>query len=412
MERKLNTPPNVLIYPASKGWKVSYSEGETEPAITRFDTLTELAASLPAGSVVKIALPMSMVLVERMTMPALDRNELRGMVHLQLEKSLPFQVEDVTCNFQVVKQTESESSLMALAINNAQFNTLCQPLRERGLLPQKVTFFAMHLARLCPENEVALLIYREDEKLVLAIYEKRKLAYLQVLPSVSVPELMEEIPSILFRAELDGVSTDFPTIYLDRNLPEMESPLKAVLSLPVEAISTDEGIADVDCDLLPESFQRERHQSAQSAKLKSNLITAAIAYLLVLATGFICLIWLQYRVNKVDARIASLKPDIDFVQARVSRWNALSPAIERDHFVVELLFQVCSSLPSDGIRITNFEVSKDQFMVEAEAPTAALAIDFGDQLKANAILQSYHFEIGPPSLLANEHAQLRIIGKL
>jgi len=145
VERKLNIPPTVLIHPASKGWKVSYPGGAPEPADTRFDTLKELAASLPVGSIVNIALPVSAVLIERMTMPATDRNELRGMVHLQLEKSLPFQVEDVTCNFQVLNQTGSESSLMALAINNAQFNSLCQPLRDKGLLPRKATFFPMHL---------------------------------------------------------------------------------------------------------------------------------------------------------------------------------------------------------------------------------------------------------------------------
>jgi len=380
--------------------------------VDRFDTLAELAGTLPPESVVKIALPVSMVLMERMTLPALDRNELRGMVHLQLEKSLPFQVEDVTCNFLILKQTEAESSVLALAINNEQFNTFCQPLRQKGQLPQKATFFALHLGKLCPETGVSLVIYKEEGNTILSIFENRKLAFLQVLPAVSVPELMEEIPAILFRAELDGISTDFPSILLDRNLAELESPLRGVLALPVQSISTEEGIEDNDCDLLPDSFQQERHHRVQSAKLKSNLITAAIAYLMLVATGFVCLILLQYRVNKVDSQITRLKPDIDFVQSRVARWNALAPAIEKDRFVVELLFQVCSSLPSDGIRITNFETSKDQFMVEGEAPTAALAIEFGDQLKANPSLKDYHFEIGQPSLLPNEHAQMRIIGKL
>jgi len=411
VERKLNIAPTVLIHPASKGWKASYS-GAPTPSVDRFDTLAELAGTLPPESVVKIALPVSMVLMERMTLPALDRNELRGMVHLQLEKSLPFQVEDVTCNFLILKQTEAESSVLALAINNEQFNTFCQPLRQKGQLPQKATFFALHLGKLCPETGVSLVIYKEEGNTILSIFENRKLAFLQVLPAVSVPELMEEIPAILFRAELDGISTDFPSILLDRNLAELESPLRGVLALPVQSISTEEGIEDNDCDLLPDSFQQERHHRVQSAKLKSNLITAAIAYLMLVATGFVCLILLQYRVNKVDSQITRLKPDIDFVQSRVARWNALAPAIEKDRFVVELLFQVCSSLPSDGIRITNFETSKDQFMVEGEAPTAALAIEFGDQLKANPSLKDYHFEIGQPSLLPNEHAQMRIIGKL
>ena len=413
MERKLNSPaPSVLIHPASKGWHACFSG--TVPAVpgARFDTLEELAASLPSQSVVKIALPVSMVVVERMTLPALDREELRGIVHLQLEKSLPFPVEDVTCDFQVIKQTESESSLLAMAINNEQFNSLCQPLRDRALLPQRATFFAMHVGRLSAPDQTSLFLYRENEKVVLSIYEKTKLTFIQLLPSASIPELMSEIPAILFGAELDGVATDFPGICLDRNLVEMESALVELLALPVKLISTDQVPEDEECDLLPPSFLRERKQRDQTARIKSNLVTAAIVYLMLLAAGFACLIWLQHRVTKVDNRIAALQPDIDFVKTRVSRWNALAPAIERDRFVVELLYQVCTSLPSDGIRITSFEVSKDQFMVEGEAPTAALAIEFGDQLKQNAALQAYRFEIGPPTLLANEHAQMRIFGKL
>ena len=150
-----------------------------------------------------------MVVVERMTLPALDREELLGMVHLQLEKSLPFPVEDVTCNFQVIKQSQADSSLLAVAINNAQFNSFCQPLRD-PTAAQKVSFFAMHLGQVCPPDQVALLIYQEDEKLVLANFHKRKLAFIQILPSVPVPKLMGEIPAILFGAELDGVSHGFP----------------------------------------------------------------------------------------------------------------------------------------------------------------------------------------------------------
>lgn len=344
-------------------------------------------------------------------MPALDPSELRGMVHLQLEKSLPFQVEDVTCNFQIVSQTESESTLMAVAVNNAQFDSLCQPLRARGLLPQKASFFAMHLGQLCPGDQAGLLIYKEDEHLVLAIYEKRKLSYVQVLPPASVSELVQEIPAILFRAELDGVSTDFPSVFLDSNLPEMESGLKELLSLPVQIVSIEQGKGVGDCELLPESFLRERQQRNQTARLKSNLVTAAIGYFMLLATAFACLIWLQFRVNKLDARIQKLNPDIEFVKKRVARWEALAPAIERDRFVVELLFQVCKSSPSDGIRITEFEASKDQFMVKAEAPNLGLAVDFGNQLKANPALQSYHFDT-PPAMFANDRAIMNITGKL
>ena len=193
----------------------------------------------------------------------------------------------------------------------------------------------------------------------------------------------------------------------------MEPALKELLSLPVKLVATDQ-VAELEgCDLLPESVHREIKERAFKPS-GTNPISSPqpSSILILLAAGFSCLIWLQHRVNKIDAKIAAIQPDIDFVNSRVARWNALVAAIERERFVLELLFQVCSSLPSDRIRITSFEISKDQFMVESDSPSAALAIEFGDQLKKNPALGAFHFETGPPTLLENEHAQTRIFGKL
>ncbi len=52
-------------------------------------TMEEAAASLPEDATVSLSLPVSAVLMERMRLPSTDREELGGMVTLQLEKTLP-----------------------------------------------------------------------------------------------------------------------------------------------------------------------------------------------------------------------------------------------------------------------------------------------------------------------------------
>ena len=81
----------------------------------KFATLAEAAAALPAGTHLHLALPCQAVLLERMTLPATDRAELAGMVHLQLEKSLPFPIEDVSADFLIVETGETESTLVSAA---------------------------------------------------------------------------------------------------------------------------------------------------------------------------------------------------------------------------------------------------------------------------------------------------------
>ena len=92
--------------------------------------------------------------------------------------------------------------------------------------------------------------------------------------------------------------------------------------------------------------------------------------------------------------------------------GAIAPAIDPHRYTVEILYQVSSSLSSEDIRITTYDQTPAQFMVEGEAPTAGSAIDFGDRLKNNPELKDFKFDITPPTILPNEHAQFRIFGKL
>ena len=57
-------------------------------------------------------------------------------------------------------------------------------------------------------------------------------------------------------------------------------------------------------------------------------------------------------------------------------------------------------------------MSPGSFIVEGEAPTASMAVGYGDALKSDPGLQSFQFESGPPEILPNEHAHFRIAGKL
>ena len=79
---------------------------------------------------------------------------------------------------------------------------------------------------------------------------------------------------------------------------------------------------------------------------------------------------------------------------------------------MELLYQASRNLPTDGIRITEFDLQATQWRIIGEAPTANLAIDYVSRLKAEKELKTFLIEAKPPQLLPNEHAQFTIYGKL
>ena len=117
-------------------------------------------------------------------------------------------------------------------------------------------------------------------------------------------------------------------------------------------------------------------------------------------------------LEKLKKEATSLQVRVDSVLDQKARWKALAPAIDQRRFAVELLFQTCQSLPTPEARITRFDLGQGQFMVEGETPNAQQAVEFGEKLRGRPELSDFRFESGQPVILANEHAQFRIFGKL
>jgi hypothetical protein len=138
---------------------------------------------------------------------------------------------------------------------------------------------------------------------------------------------------------------------------------------------------------------------------------AGAVYLALLFGAFGYVLWLNSRVKSLDRKIAAADPQIEFVRNRQQRWQALAPAIDPRLYPIELLFQIFQSMPSADIRITTFDQTPTQFMIEGEAPSASLAIEFGEKIKNNSALDMFVFEMAPPVILPNDHAQFRIFAR-
>jgi len=398
----------ALLTPDADGWRLSRSG----VAPKKIATLGEAAADLPAGLRLHLALPCQAVLLERMTLPATDRGELAGMVQLQLEKTLPFPIEEVSADFVVVESGESESTLVAAAAQHAQLDALCAPLRERGRLPDKITPFAMHIAASCPPGETVLAVYPEQGQLVAAICEKSRLAWTHVIPALDAGTLRDALPQMLLGAEMEGVPTAITRVRLSQECASLSETLGDFFQIPVEIASFDGELPEPDVNLVPVSWQDDLQRGERAAQWRQRLVAAAVLYVLAIVAAFAYLAWLKANARKVDAQYAAAQPVLQFVQSRQLRWKTLAPAIDPSRYAVEILYQANKNLPTDGIRITEFDLQATQWRIIGEAPSANLAIDYVSKLKDEKELGAFLIDAKPPQLLPNEHAQFTIYGKL
>ena len=398
--------------PAADGWRVGGLVDGESARVAR--TMEEAAASLPDDATVSLSLPVSAVLMERMRLPSTDREELGGMVVLQLEKTLPYSGDELTSGFDIIRQEANECDLLAIAVSNEQLDGLCEPLRTRHKLPDQVAIFAIQLAARFPAEEVLALIFREVDATILAVAQHGKLVAAHACPTTDREEFLTELPRLLLAAELEGTPVNFTKVLVERELVDWIEGLRAQFGdVWIERVSMDAPVAPGSVNLVPLGWTQRQQQLAQKAKVRDWLALVGVIYLCLLLVAAAYVLWLQRQVGKVNAQVAQATPAMDSIIARKARWMDLAPATDPTRYTVELLHQINRSLPSSDLHVTIFDQSApSQFMVEGEAPTASMAVLYLEALRNNPDLKAFHFDGGPPEILPNEHAHFRIFGKL
>jgi hypothetical protein len=398
--------------PAPDGWRVGGIVDGESARMAR--TMEEAAASVPDGASVTLSLPVSAVLMERMRLPSTDREELGGMVVLQLEKTLPYSGGELTSGFDIIRQEENECDLLAIAVSTEQLDGLCEPLRSRRKLPDRVAIFAIQLAARFPNEEVLALIFREADATILAVSQQGKLVAAHTCPTTHRDDFLAELPRLLLAAELEGTPVNFTKVVVERELAGwMDGMREQLPDVSIERVSLDAPLAPGPVNLVPEGWTQEARKVAQRAKLRDWLALAGMIYLFLLLAAAASIIWLRHQVTQIDSQVAAATPAVDSIASRRARWTALAPATDPTRYTVELLQQIYKSIPDDSLHVTIFEqTTPSQFMIEGEAPNPNIAVQYMDALRNNPDLKPFQFDGGPPDVLPNEHAHFRIFAKL
>ncbi len=397
----------ALVFPGATGWRVRLPSGQMQSV----QALDDAAAALPAGAQVHLALPCTSALFERMTLPSIDRDELSGMVQLQLEKTLPYSVDEVSSDFDVIHQADSESTLLSVVANHSQLDRLCEPLRSKAIFPEKVTVYAQHVAATCPLDETVLCLWPEDDQLVVAVCEHGKLGYAQTLPHTDPATVSAQLPALLLRAEMEGVPTDFARVRIEQACGGLRDELASQLGRPVDVFSFEDVLPEPRTNLVPAPWLEEVRRLQSSGQTRGRLQVAAMLYLIGIALACLYLAWLKRQVQTLDGQIAQTQPLVEFQQSRQAKWQDLAPAIEPGRSAVEVLNLLFANLPSKEVKFTLFEFGPKNFKIECEAPSANLWTEFTDKLRKEPGLSFTKIDSPPPQILNDGRVKFTVFGR-
>ena len=375
--------------------------------------LASLEDALPLLSVsdeLILGLPLSAVVAQRLRLPTVDPQEFAEMVRIQIEKAVPYSLDEITIDFEIIEQAEADSVVSAVAVHNGKLNEVAAPLLNRGFIPSQVTVYAAQRAATHAAAGHALLIYREDETIVCVISENGKLSLTRMIEGLDAAQLQMDLPQLALSAELQGIGSSFPTVLLDESCLQLRETVEYLFASRPELINVETPPAAVKLNLLPFG-----HVPAVKSlgKIRMALRLPALGG----RTTHGCLLCRAYPGGDVlpqaapDWRIAADAPKVEFVRQTEAKWNALAPAIDPRYYPIEVLLQIFDSLPSPDVRITAYNQSARQVSVDGEANTTALAFQFAEKVKKNAELRTFQFEMAAPRILPNDHAQFRLEGK-
>jgi hypothetical protein len=376
--------------------------------------LASLEDALPLLSVsdqLTLGLPLSAVVAQRLRLPTVDPQEFAEMVRIQIEKAVPYSLDEITIDFEIIEQAEADSVVSAVAVHNGKLNEIATPLLNRGFIPSQVTVYAAQRAATHAAAGHALLIYREDETIVCVISENGKLSLTRMIEGLDAAQLQMDLPQLALSAELQGIGSSFPTVLLDESCLQLRETVEYLFSSRPELINVETPPAAVKLNLLPESWRQRRSQVVRQSQWRRRLLWAGGVYAGLVVLLALYLFGLRLALGRLDRRIATDAPKVEFVRQTEAKWNALAPAIDPRYYPIEVLLQLFDSLPSPDVRITAYNQSARQVSVDGEAKTTALAFQFAEKVKKNAELRTFQFEMAAPRILPNDHAQFRLEGK-
>ena len=403
---KQNGATPAFLGPDAHGWRVSVAGGADRSVAT----LGEAIAALPADANVELALPCQSVLIERHQLPSTDRAELADMLQLQLEKTLPYPIDDVSHGFEVLTQNESESTVITFAASRTQLDALCAPLREKGRIPARITLHALRVAASCPDTGTILALWPEQEQTACAIVTAGKLAWAQPIPGLGADAVLAALPGLLLSAELQGVPADFSEIRISDEASELSEALARHFGKPVHPLGALHG-AKSPLDLLPPAWQSELRSRERGNHLRQNLLVAGVVWLVLVAVAFGYLAWLKRRVQATLAEHDGMKPRFASIEKQMGRWDSLAPVLDPKRSIVEVLHQLTKSWQqNEKLQFTSFTFGPREWIAKGEGTTDA-RFALVTRLKAGKELDSFDLQFPPEQPLKDDRFSFMITGK-
>jgi hypothetical protein len=381
-------------------WELwTFSEGKGPQFVRRLPA----AAEAPRNTVV--ALPTTQTVTFPAWVATTDREAIPEILHLQLEKRglLSKNGNESQMHYRVI-ETQGNRALAVATVLQPDFPAELTFERASRFEPSVYTFAL-------PQDR--LIIWREKGRLAVAATRGREPVIAQVLGDRELSDTaVAELKCIALQLQLQGLCSNLLGVHLFGNFRAEETErLQNVLGLRVTSDTVPPpNLPAARSRLLPSEVAVLHAKKRRRSRIWFGIGVLAALYVLGLAAFAGYLYWQKRVAANLQKRIRQQAPTVAAIQKTAERWRQVELAVNPKLFPVELLYQISSLLPPDGMRLTGLEVEKGKITIRGEASTAPAAFKFSEDIKAKPELQMFNWQMPSPTLRPDGRAEFAIEG--
>ncbi len=419
LEMKQETITSILVTPEAVEWVILRPgrSGFQNAGEGKLERSEEGALEPGALAAIKtpavLAIPSTQLLLRVMELPAVDDDELAGMVELQIDKFSPFPIEQMVVSHEVLSRSETSCTVVVAAVREMFVNEIGDLLSENGIKIARVDSELLGCwknlvdsGQLADSGRETLVLVSGDTVEVLT-HESGVLIGISCLGRVdgfsdqgTVAEIARDVAHLIVGVEVEYGRAGQSKIALwsDRDgLAPFVGALRDACGAEIEERSLEilpnalygsavrylSGVAQVD--LKPASW-RERERAK---RFRRQLIGSTFGILGVWAVLVgSCLGWLAFEQSRLNALNAEadrrLGPANEVRQLRL-QVNMIERYTDSTYSALECLREI-SSVQPEGVDLTSFTYRKgDGLSIDGEADSGQLVSAFNEALNRSKL---------------------------
>lgn len=366
--------------------------------------------------IVTVSLPSSQLLMRILELPSTDPEELKGMVELQMDQISPFPVDQLTVSYEVLRQTENHSRVLAVAAQRKTVDTLgdlfkAQNVYIRSLDAEILAWWSLLIAHgqvIC-QGRVVLILEEHTEFSMIVVDEGVPVCFrsLELFHNFTdetvMQEIVEEVRYTLLsleaeygRREITGVlfwsESEIPQQLCDllREECRTEVVLHDLGSIP----PVSEGLALRTAErrlhhaeLVPrEWIDLQRRKRLMKVASVTSIAVLSVWLAVITVTGAV-FSFKRASYNHVRREAEKYEAPARAAQAAREEMLSLEKYADRSHSALECLREVTAALPVN-VEINSFTYKKGEAVnLRGSSELADSVYDFFQKLGSAGIFE-------------------------